>query len=296
MAIQSLEAHSPTAAPMPMGLGLAARRQTAACCCIGGAGWLRQEDRRPCQTPPGPRRRLPVPPALSPCRHTASPRLCQGCDSLGHQAHPTARSGDHGQAGLPAPHGPAHPGGTVPGRQLGWLEGQRSAVSCPVEIKRKQRRVKDPGASGISSPIRQKAGVSSPPPSCPSLSCLQCCLTRTSTLSKLLPEMRGASKAVPGLEPDPQIPSCQRCPASCRQGSESSPAQPPTAQQGRGCPLGRAAWGAGAAGGVPQCQPCCQSAIWGAYTVPERLSWHSMAVLQALGTIGHGSGGDLHPR
>lgn len=144
-----------------------------------GARWPWQEGRGPlCQTPPGPRRRLHIPPALSPRRHAASPRLCQGWDSWGHQAHPTAGSGDRGQAGLPAPHRPAHPGGTVPGRQLGWLGGQRSAVSCPVEIKRKQRRVKDTGASGISGPIRQKAGVSSPPSSCPSVSCLQCCTDR----------------------------------------------------------------------------------------------------------------------
>lgn len=49
--------------------------------------------------------------------------------------------------GLPALCCTVQLGGTVPGMQLGWLEGQRSAVSCPVEIKRKQRRVKDPGAS-----------------------------------------------------------------------------------------------------------------------------------------------------
>lgn len=160
-------------------------------------------------------------------------------------------------------------------RQLGWLGGQRSAVSCPVEIKRKQRRVKDPGASGMSGHRRQQAGVSSPPSSCPSLSCLQCLplrmactvssrscptsragahaqdpqsLTRTPTPSKLLPEKGGASKIKPGLEPDPRMPSCQRSPAPRRQGSEPSPARHSTAP---GCPLERAGWGAEAAWRCP---------------------------------------------
>lgn len=49
-----------------------------------------------------------------------------------------------GQAGLPA----AHPEGTVPGRQLGRLEGQRSAVSCPGEIKENRGGLRTSGPAG----------------------------------------------------------------------------------------------------------------------------------------------------
>lgn len=185
-----------------------------------------------------------------------------------------AGSGHPTQAGLPAPRHPAHPGGTVPGRQPGWLGGQRSAVSCPVEIKRKQRRVKDPEASGMSRRIRQKAGVSSSPPSCPSLSCLQLlplCMactassrscptsragahpqdphscTRTPTPSKLLPEKGRTSKVEPGLAPnllDAVLPALPRIPRAGEQDLS-------TAGGGAGCPSERAVCGAEAAGRCP---------------------------------------------
>lgn len=49
-----------------------------------------------------------------------------------------------GWAGLPA----AHPEGTVPGRQLGLLGGQRSAVSCPGEIKENRGGLRTWGPAG----------------------------------------------------------------------------------------------------------------------------------------------------
>lgn len=233
----------------------------------------------PVPNPTGAEERLPLPPALSPRCRVASPKLCQGWDSLGHQAHPTAGSGYPGQAGLPAPRCPAHPGGTVPGRQPCRLGGQRSAVSCPVEIKRKQRRVKDPGASGMSGRVRQKAGASSPPPSCPSLSCLQCLPLRLHSILQLLPHTVGWSTPPPAspdtLKTSPReggslqhraragAPPLGCHPASAPQHPAGRRASPPLP----GTPQPNGAWddprkGRRGSREVPRCQPCCQGAIY----------------------------------
>lgn len=181
-----------------MGLGSTAWRTWD--CCLA-ARQPRQNGRGPlCLIPLGLRRRLLTAPALSPHHHIAFPKPCQGWHNWGPKPTPWQAVDIL----------------TVPGRQLGWLGGQRSAVSCPVEIRRKQRRVKDPGSSGMSSCIRQKAGVSSPflpvhhsPAYSPCPYGRPHNILSTLSASKLVLEKDGASKAEPGLEPDPQMTPCQ---------------------------------------------------------------------------------------
>lgn len=72
--------------------------------------------------------------------------VCEPCQGWGRGGHRAPRS--------------AQPGRTVPGMQPGWLGGQKSAASCPGEIKRKQKGVKDPMASRMCGCIRQRAAAS----------------------------------------------------------------------------------------------------------------------------------------
>lgn len=86
-----------------------------------------------------------------PCHHvvTRAPwSVCEPCQGWG-----------WGRGGHRAPRS-AQPGRTVPGMQPGWLGGQKSAASCPGEIKRKQKGVKDPMASRMCGCIRQRAAAS----------------------------------------------------------------------------------------------------------------------------------------
>lgn len=101
---------------------------------VGGQG-------PPCQTPPGLRGQ-----PCSSCPQPLPPQhLSQAQPGLGWFGGPKPTPLQAtGQAGLPAP----HPEGTVPGRQLGRLEGQRSAVSCPGEIKENRGGLRTSGPAG----------------------------------------------------------------------------------------------------------------------------------------------------
>lgn len=120
----------------------------------------------------------------------------------------------------------------------------------------------------MSGRVRQKAGASSPPPSCPSLSCLQCLPLHLHSIlqvlpytvgwgtppgppqlhltpSKLLPEKGGASKAEPGLEPHLLDATLPALPSILRAGERALSCLAPRSQTGRGTPLGKGAEAAG---------------------------------------------------